>query len=62
MSGVLLLLPLLVGCGKEENSPEMGAVAPKPNLSAAANAPGGAPTAAQPGADAALMGRTAKNR
>ncbi|MGV3616053.1 MAG: hypothetical protein ACO1SV_12025 [Fimbriimonas sp.] len=37
-----------LGCGKEENSPEMGAVAPKPNFGATANAPG----AARPGAGA----------
>jgi len=55
---------LLCGCGagKDENSPDMGAVAPKPNFNAAANAPGGGGQGAKPGADAQAMGASKKGR
>ncbi len=42
MGLVAAALIALSGCGKgDDNSPDMGAVAPKPNPGAVANAPGG---------------------
>ncbi len=54
---VALLALLLAACGKNENSPEMGAVPPKPNPSVQANVPGGAGGTSVPGADAQAMGK-----
>lgn len=57
-SGLLLLGLLLVGCSGEENSPDMGAVPPKPNPKVMENVPGATPGALppDPGADARAMG------
>jgi len=53
----------LYGCGpKEDNSPEMGAVAPKPNFGASSHAPNSANSRPQLGADAAAMGQLGKKR
>ena len=52
---------LLAGCGKEENSPDMGAVPPKPNPSMLANTPAGASGPSDPGADARAMAASKKH-
>lgn len=60
---VTAALVVLQGCGpKEDNSPEMGAVPPKPNFSASAHAPNSSQMPAKPGADAEAMGQMNKKR
>lgn len=52
-----------VGCGPQENnSPDMGAVAPKPNFNASSQAPGAGASKPALGSDAAAMRNLGKKR